>query len=46
MTAKINDDLQKALDAQVDEPVAAEHEGTQKMYYIYNEHCIKKRCGL
>lgn len=42
MTAKINDDLQKAVDAQVDEPVAAEHEGTHKMYYIYNEQLHQK----
>ena len=37
MTAKITDDLQKAADSQEDQPVAAEHEGTRKVYYIYTE---------
>jgi len=42
MTAKLSDDLQRAADAQADTPVAAEHDGTQKVYYIYTEHMHHK----
>lgn len=37
MTVKLNDDLQQAVDAQADRPMAAEHEPTRKVYYIYTE---------
>ena len=42
MTAKLNDDLQRTVDAQADKPVAAEHEPTRKVYYIYTEHMHQK----
>ena len=38
MPPKLSDDLQKAVDEHIgDEPIRAEHPGTRKVYFIYNE---------
>ena len=37
MTAKLNDDLQRAADAAAGQPLRAEHEPSHKVYFIYNE---------
>ncbi|MCH8922818.1 MAG: hypothetical protein IIA67_06680 [Planctomycetes bacterium] len=37
MTAKLNDDLQRAVDAASPQPLRAEHEPSHKVYFIYNE---------
>ncbi|MCH8046557.1 MAG: hypothetical protein IID44_22860 [Planctomycetes bacterium] len=37
MTAKLNDDLQRAVDAASGQPLRAEHERSHKVYFIYNE---------
>ena len=42
MTAKLSDELQRAADAQADRPVAAEHEATKRVYYIYTEKMHEK----
>ena len=37
MTAKLNDDLQKEIDAHAGQPVTVEHPGTQKVYVIVDQ---------
>ena len=37
MPAKLNDDLQRAVDAVSPQPLRAEHEPSHKVYFIYNE---------
>lgn len=34
MTAKLSDDLQKAIDARAGQPIKVEHPGTRKVYVI------------